>query len=547
MLAASVVSRRKVFGRKFTLRNADTGGMTNAYDAVPYPNLPHREAHPRQMELIATLFGLGPKPIQNCRVLELGCAAGWNLIPQAQEYPSSRFVGVDLSRVQIDEGRALAQALGLDNLELREASITDIDVSWGKFDYIICHGVFSWVLPEVQRKILAVARQNLTPNGVALISYNVYPGWHFRGLVRDAMLYHAARFREAEQQIHQARAVLSFLHDNTPNDSFYHQMLGEEMKMLSNAPDSYLFHDHLERENRPLYFHQFAGLAQEHGLQYLGESNYAEIAALGVPQKARTTLESLTYLEREQYIDFLRIRGFRSTLLCHAEAEVNRTLKPADFTKLHVAYREMPEPFVFLHGELKVKFATKGVKLVSRSPLVRAALEYLKEVWPKPIAYEELVQAAARRLVSEMAERDSDLDKDYVDAAEVSAVLSILMQAFSWGVLDAFVTPPQFAPAVSMRPVASPVARRQAAQSVRVTNRRHEVVTLDVFSQQVIQRLDGAADRSMLVDHMQRALNSKKIVAKANATTPMSLEKADVGLVVDQVLNQLRQSALLVD
>ena len=521
--------------------------MTNAYDAVPYPNLPHRDAHPRQLELIATLFGLGPKPIHNCRVLELGCAAGWNLIPQAQEYSGSRFVGVDLSRVQISEGRALAQSLALDNLELREASITDIDVSWGKFDYIICHGVFSWVLPEVQRKILAVAQQNLSPNGVALVSYNVYPGWHFRGLVRDAMLYHAARFRETDQQIHQARAVLSFLHDNTPNDSFYHQMLGEEMKMLSCAPDSYLFHDHLERENRPLYFHQFAGLAQEHGLQYLGESNYAEMAALGVPHKARATLESLPYLEREQYIDFLRIRGFRSTLLCHAEAELNRTLRPGDFTKLHVAYREMPEPFVFLHGELKVKFASKGVKLLSRSPLVRAALEHLAEIWPRPISYDELVRAAALRLQSEMAVGGRDGRKDHVDPAEVSAVLSILMQAFSWGVLDAFVHPPQFAPTVSSRPIASPLARRQAAQSLKVTNRRHEVVTLDAFSQQVIQRLDGAADRSMLVDHMQTAINSKRIVAKGNSVTPVTLETADVALVVDQVLNQLRQSALLVD
>jgi methyltransferase-like protein len=252
-------------------------------------------------------------------------------------------------------------------------------------------------------------------------------------------------------------------------------------------------------------------------------------------------------LEREQYIDFLRIRGFRSTLLCHAEADVDRTLKPADFTKLYVAYHEMPEPFVFLHGELKVKFASKGVKLLSRSPLVRSALEHLAEIWPRAIAYDELVRTAAVRLRSEMATSGLDVRKEPLDPAEVSAVLSILMQAFSWGVLDAFVNPPQFAPEVSSRPIASALARRQAAQSLKVTNRRHEVVTLDAFSQQVIQRLDGGADRSMLIDHMQRALNSKKIVAKSNSTTPMSLESTDVGLVVDQVLNQLRQSALLVD
>jgi methyltransferase-like protein/2-polyprenyl-3-methyl-5-hydroxy-6-metoxy-1,4-benzoquinol methylase len=511
-----------------------TGGMMNAYDAVPYPNLPHRDTHPRQMELIATLFGMAPAPIDNCRVLELGCAAGWNLIPQAHEYPGSKFVGVDLSNVQIAEGCALAQSLALDNLELREASIMDIDESWGRFDYIICHGVFSWVSAEVQRKILAVSRQNLAPRGVALISYNVYPGWHFRGLVRDAMLYHVARFREPEQQMHQARAVLSFLHDNTPSDSFYHQMLGEEMKMLGRTPDSYLFHDHLERENRPLYFHQFVGQAQEHGLQYLGESNYGEMAALAVPKQARSTLETLPLLEREQYIDFLRIRGFRSTLLCRAEVALDHKLKPRDFTRLHVSFREQSEPPTLDSGETKVKFASKGVKLTSRVSLVGAALELLHETWPRAIAFGELARTAAERSSSESS------DADY------SSLLSIVMQAFSWGVLDAFVHPPQFAEAVSSRPVASPLARRQARRSGKVTNRRHEVITLDPLAQHVLQRLDGAADRLALIDQVRQILAEKKVVCKSADGSPIRLDQPAVSDVVDAVLNQLRQSALLV-
>ena len=509
----------------------------NAYDAVPYPNLPHRDAHPRQMELIGTLFGMTPAPIDNCRVLELGCAAGWNLIPQAQEFSCSRFVGMDLSAVQIAEGKAMAESLGLENLELRQASIADIDRSWGTFDYIICHGVFSWVLPEMQRRILAVARQHLSPQGVALVSYNVYPGWHFRGLVRDAMLYHIARFREPDQQIHQARAVLSFLHDNTPNESFYHQMLGEEMKLLACAPDSYLFHDHLERENRPLYFHQFVGLAQEHDLQYVGESTYAEMVALSVPKQARATLDALPLLEREQYLDFLRIRGFRSTLLCQAEVALDRTLKPRDFSRLHMAFRERPEAPTLHEGEAKLKFASKGVKLTSRVLLVQAAFDYLYETWPRPITFDDLARAAAQRCsMLGMAGRDDD----------VSALLSTMMQAFSWGVLDAFVHPPQFAGAVSPHPVASPIARRQAAGGGKVTNRRHEVVMLDALAQHVIQILDGAADRSLLVEQVQTALSAKKIVYKATNGGPAVLDPPAVADVVDAVLDQLRRSALLV-
>jgi chemotaxis methyl-accepting protein methylase len=80
-------------------------------------------------------------------------------------------------------------ALGLRNLRIEHASIVDIDDTWGEFDYIICHGVFSWVERTVQEKILAIASRNLSANGIVYVSYNTYPGWHMREMVRDMMRY----------------------------------------------------------------------------------------------------------------------------------------------------------------------------------------------------------------------------------------------------------------------------------------------------------------------------------------------------------------------
>ncbi len=79
----------------------------NTYDQVPYPHWTHRDTHPRQLEAIATLFGMHPAPITGCRVLEIGCAAGWNLIPMAEDLPGSEFVGLDSSTSQIGAARAL--------------------------------------------------------------------------------------------------------------------------------------------------------------------------------------------------------------------------------------------------------------------------------------------------------------------------------------------------------------------------------------------------------------------------------------------------------
>ena len=163
------------------------------YDEVPYESHPFAQTHPERLFTVGTLFGMRPTPVQKCRVLELGCAAGGNLIPMADYLPGSEFIGVDLSEKQIAEGAALVKQFGQKNLTLKHASITDVTPDYGQFDYIICHGVFSWVPDNVRDKILAIAQRQLTPNGILYVSYNTYPGWHMRGMIRDMMRFHSNR------------------------------------------------------------------------------------------------------------------------------------------------------------------------------------------------------------------------------------------------------------------------------------------------------------------------------------------------------------------
>jgi cyclopropane fatty-acyl-phospholipid synthase-like methyltransferase len=164
----------------------------NAYDAVAYISKPFPQTHPDNLATLATLFGLQPPPLDNCRVLELGCASGGNLIPMAVSLPGSTCVGIDLSANQIADGQKTLAALGLKNVQLKHLSILDIDESFGEFDYIICHGVYSWVPEDVQDKILSICAANLARDGVAYVSYNTFPGWHMRGMIRDMMCYHVS-------------------------------------------------------------------------------------------------------------------------------------------------------------------------------------------------------------------------------------------------------------------------------------------------------------------------------------------------------------------
>lgn len=169
-----------------------SASSTFSYDIFPYESNPFAQTHPDRLATVATLLGLKPPPVTKCRMLEIGCSNGGNLIPMAVALPGSTFLGIDFSVREIEDGLAALGKLGLPNVELRHVGIEEFAAERaGKphaeregyvFDYIICHGVYSWVPPGVQEKILDICRHCLSPGGIAYVSYNIYPGWHLRGM-----------------------------------------------------------------------------------------------------------------------------------------------------------------------------------------------------------------------------------------------------------------------------------------------------------------------------------------------------------------------------
>jgi tRNA G46 methylase TrmB len=110
------------------------------YDEVQYTDTPYPQSHPGHLAVVATLAGLTPAPVGRCRVLEIGCARGGNLIPMAVGLPGSSFVGIDASAGQIAAGCSVIEAPGLRNVAIEHRDILDVGDEFGLFDYIICHG-----------------------------------------------------------------------------------------------------------------------------------------------------------------------------------------------------------------------------------------------------------------------------------------------------------------------------------------------------------------------------------------------------------------------
>src|SRR5215467_8994536 len=115
--------------------------MQTRYDELPYPGLAFAETHPDRLATMATLFGMTPAPVEGCRVLELGCGDGGNLIPMAFTLPKSCFTGLDLAGTAIARGRSLLGALDLSNIRLLHLDLLDVSIDFGEFDYIIAHGL----------------------------------------------------------------------------------------------------------------------------------------------------------------------------------------------------------------------------------------------------------------------------------------------------------------------------------------------------------------------------------------------------------------------
>jgi methyltransferase-like protein/2-polyprenyl-3-methyl-5-hydroxy-6-metoxy-1,4-benzoquinol methylase len=519
--------------------------VRDSYDRVPYPSTSQHRTHPDHLAVLALLHGLEPAPPARCRVLELGCADGGNLLPMALEMPESRFVGLDLSPRQIEAGQAFAAEMGAANLELRAGSLLDVDASWGRFDYVICHGVFSWVAPAVREKILAVCRENLAPNGVAYVSYNTYPGWHLRRMVRDMALYHTRGVDAPEERSARALELVRFLAESTWGEedahAFFLRSLREHFEEYRDQP-SYLIHEYLEETNAPLYFHEFVARAAGHGLQYLAEADphLMEIGNLPAPVAERLRGFASERLELEQYLDFVLNRTFRRTLLCHAGIPLDRTVTAERMRRLHAASGARSDSDApGLRSGIGEGFrAERGTAFTTSHPLAKAVLVVLAGVWPRALAFDELLADAQGRLAA-AGEGESGGEE----------VLADLLDSLYWsGVVELHLLPPACTGIVSDRPCAAPLARRQAAAGFLVTNQRRMVLKLDdPVARVLLAHLDGSRDRAALVGLLERDVRegSLEIAFEGEPLRDSERLPAVLASLVEHHLRKLAEHALL--
>ena len=452
------------------------------YDLLPYQSKPFAQSQPARLGAIAKLFALDAAPMENARVLELGCASGGNIIPHAVRYPKAKFVGVDLARTQVAAGRARIAKLGLSNIEILCQSFTEIDDALGTFDYIICHGVYSWVPAVVQDAIFRIIRARLSPVGVACVSYNVLPGWRMMQPLRDAFLLQIPDHVNSLARVAKARELLNFLKDASPDKGPYGDMLRSWAERLSFLPDDYIAHEFLEETNQPSTVRDFTSSAARHGLGYLGEcelssmilDNYGAEVAEQVRARSNNDL-----VESEQYLDLLSGRTFRQSLLIAEErmADLNRALSPERTEGLH--FMGAAGLRIEMDGKQASVIDTAGRTLTSES---------------KPV-----IEGIQRLIARFPASSNLDEVSEGMDKSGRAQLQDALYRMLIAGMVHLMSEPVSVSASIGEKPVALRLARADAADGEELTtNQRHETVGIDPAARLLLPLLDGTKSHADL-------------------------------------------------
>jgi SAM-dependent methyltransferase len=337
----------------------------NPYDEVPYLTRPRLETHPDRLAAVAKLFGMQAAPVGTCRVLEIGCGDGGNLVPLAYYLPGSSAVGVDLAPGLIAAAQTMARDLQLSNIRLVAGDLREIGPGLGEFDFILAHGLYSWVPPDVRDALLRVCAERLAPQGIAFISYNAYPGRHVRQMLREMMLYEIREIRSPQQRIERARSFIHTMAEGRLAPSVWRELLETEAAILLAKDPGSLWHDDLAPVNDPVYLHQFVAHAAWHGLQFLGDADGR-------------------YSDDEQQSDFLRCRRFRETLLCREAIALDRNPTAASMREFlfSAPARRVDD------GQIE---GLNGVRIAPGHAQLEAIVSALGDSYPLPLPFDDLV------------------------------------------------------------------------------------------------------------------------------------------------------------
>jgi len=290
-----------------------------------YPAMSHPSADPAVNAVAARLVGLDAADPSRARILELGCGSGHHLLPLAVRWPEAELAAIDRDECAIRLARELATEAALANVEFRVGDL-EPGAGQGSFDFIIAHGVFSWVPDTTKLALLRQISTSLGPRGVAVVSFNVAAGWR----ARLPLIAKARAIQQAGDGVEVMRA-LEILREICESDA--ERVIIDDMRAKGA---SVLAYDDFAPICDAFSLTDFVELAAHHGLRWLGEG----VPADNLPVAGAVVDESAfqnDLVAMHNALDEAGGRTFRSALLCRADASVNSKVSASVVSKCFIS------------------------------------------------------------------------------------------------------------------------------------------------------------------------------------------------------------------
>jgi SAM-dependent methyltransferase len=481
--------------------------LANAFDRVRYPSYVFAITHPATIGVFAALFGRPFAPFGASRVLEIGCGEGVNLINMALGAPEAEFVGVDLAGDPIARARATAKDCGAANVSFHVRDLVELDASFGRFDYILAHGVYAWVPAPVRQALLRVVGERLSREGVALISYNVNPGSRLRQALRDMLLYVTKDVEDTEEKLRAARSFLEQQAEDwleTADDDKAMRM--EARRVLEHAPEV-VFHDELAETYAPQMLSDVVDAAAQFGLAYLCDAQPNLSVQALFPSEVFAGIRDRAggdWVRFEQLLDFQTLNRFRYSLFCppggvdrRREAKRLRGLWASGDLKVVNPDAAAPDGALFEAGRTKLR---------TNDPPLARFLARLADIFP--------------------------LSEPLDLASETPDLADHILRLWGREAIQLQTAPPPIVSPPGERPRAATLARVQAANGEsHLATLRHCVFRIDDAPlRSIIPLIDGGRTREELAHEVEKRLDVP--AAEASARLDEMLTKfARAGLI----------------
>lgn len=262
---------------------------------VPYPPHFYKEMQPLWLATLAQFLNSPApdltKPYSYC---ELGCGMGINLLVAAATNPHGYFVGVDFNAQHLGIARAAAEFIGLTNIHFLQSDFSSfLQDNTFYFDFIACHGTWSWIAEQHQQAIQQIVNKSLKPTGIFYLHYMSHPG--ATHLIPLQKLLNDFAHQASGTSVQKIQHAMMLLQQLTDAGAFIDQpTMVQHVQALAKKDAHYLAHEFLTDYWKPQHSSDLHQQLATSGLEYIGSANaFENMDELSVPGNIQPLLIGL--------------------------------------------------------------------------------------------------------------------------------------------------------------------------------------------------------------------------------------------------------------